>query len=177
LAAGLPSLAHESDHAALAQRLTGLLDAALAVWESPEERRRMRAFGFRPAVQQPGVLKLESEVLRREWHGLSVRAGEGELRAARPGEGELLYRASDRALLVNGLSFVATPEALGLVEGLLSLLQAYERWVEAREGREGRLERSRVIAGDRRQVNALAETRRVQRMLQLGRRPPARPGG
>ena len=122
----------------------------------------MRAFGFRPAVE-PGILK-------REWHGMSVRISATTFRVARPGAGELVYRAGDRAVLLNGESFEITESSLDLVRQLLDLVQNYERWVEVREGRQGRIDRlANVQAIDRRPVNALAETRRLQRMLQIPR--------
>lgn len=139
------------------ERLVGLLEAAHRQWTSPDERRRMRAFGFRPAVE-PGVLK-------REWHGLAVRVSTGGIRAARPGSGELAWVAADRRVLLDGEPFEGGGRGLDLVDGLLDLIAAYERWVEAREGREGRMRRGEAAFPDRRPVNALAETRRLQRML------------
>jgi len=53
----------------------------------------------------------------------------------------------------------------GHADAINGLIQGYERWVEAREGREERLRRGHWSAADRRQVNALAETRRLQRLL------------
>ena len=95
----------------------------------------MRAFGFRPAVE-PGVLK-------REWHGLAVRVSAGGMRAARPGEGELAWIAEGRTLLLDGEPYPGGGAGIALVENLLDLIAAYERWVEAREGREGRIQRGR----------------------------------
>lgn len=141
-------------------RLRELIESTHLQWTSPGERRRMRAFGFRPAVE-PGVLK-------REWHGLSVRVSESGLRAARPGAGELAWVASDRALLLDGEPF-AGRSGVDLVQELLGLIGAYERWVEAREGREGRIQRTAEARPDRRTVNALAETRRLQRLLHTPR--------
>jgi hypothetical protein len=138
-------------------RLRGLLEMAHHLWTSPDERRRMRAFGFRPAVE-PGVLK-------RDWRGLAVRVGSAGIRAARPDAGELAWIAADRTLLLNGEPFADSLQARPLVEGVLDLISAYERWVEAREGREERIERTRSAFPDRRPVNALAETRRLQRLL------------
>jgi hypothetical protein len=138
-------------------RLRRLLETAHRQWLSPDERRRMRAFGFRPAVE-PGVLK-------REWHGLAVRVSSAGVRAARPGAGELVWLAPERTLLLDGEPYRGEKAGLPLVESLLDLIAAYERWVEAREGREGRIERARVAMPDRRPINALAETRRLQRML------------
>ncbi|MGD9696062.1 MAG: hypothetical protein AB7V42_10425 [Thermoleophilia bacterium] len=161
----LPSYADGETGPGVDDRLRGLLDTAHRQWTSPDERRRMRAFGFRPAVE-PGVLK-------REWHGLAVRISATGIRAARPGEGELVWAAADRALLLNGEPYSGEPGGLGLVESLLDLIGGYERWVEAREGREERIQRGRSTGpADRRPVNALAETRRLQRLLNTG--PPAR---
>ncbi len=158
----LLSLGEPDDPESFVPRLEGLLETTHALWSAPEERRRLRAFGFRPAVE-PGVLK-------REWHGMSVRISGTTFRAARPGAGELVYRAGDRAVLLNGEPFEMTEPALDLVRQLLDLVQGYERWVEVREGRQGRIDRlAHVSARDRPQVNALAETRRLQRMLQVPR--------
>jgi hypothetical protein len=143
-------------------RLRTLLEATHGQWNSPDERRRMRAFGFRPAVE-PGVLK-------REWHGLAVRVSAGGVRAARPGAGELAWLADSRTLLLDGEPYPGGGAGLDLIESLLGLISAYERWVEAREGREGRMQRARTGPADRRPVNALAETRRLQRLLQPPRR-------
>jgi len=157
----LPSYEDEGLDGLVDGRLRGLLETAHRLWTSPDERRRMRAYGFRPAVE-PGVLK-------REWHGLAVRVSEGGVRAARPGHGELAWVAADRALLLNGEPYAGQPEGLPLVQSLLELINAYERWVEAREGREERIQRSAGAFPDRRPVNALAETRRLQRLLQTPR--------
>jgi hypothetical protein len=158
----LLSLGDPDDPESFVPRLEGLLETAHALWSAPEERRRMRAFGFRPAVE-PGVLK-------REWHGMSVRISDTTFRAARPGAGELVYRAGDRAVLLNGEPFEMTESALDLVRQLLDLVEDYERWVEVREGRQGRIDRlAHISAHDRHPVNALAETRRLQRMLQVPR--------
>lgn len=138
------------------ERLRALLETTHRQWTSPLERRRMRAFGFRPAV--------EGGVLKREWRGLAVRVSEGGLRAR--GElGELVYDAERRAVSRDGAPLGGDPAAVALVEGLLDLIAAYERWVEAREGREERIGRLRPTATDRRPMNALAETRRLQRLL------------
>jgi hypothetical protein len=160
---GLLSLGDASDPESFVPRLEGLLETAHALWSAPEERRRMRAFGFRPAVE-PGVLK-------REWHGMSVRISATTFRVARPGAGELVYRSGDGAVLLNGEHFEVTKSSLDLVRQLLDLVQNYERWVEVREGRQARIDRlARVTTlDDRRPVNALAETRRLQRMLQTPR--------
>jgi hypothetical protein len=122
----------------------------------------MRAFGFRPAVEQ-GVLK-------REWQEMRVRVSIVELRAAVDGIGELRYRAADRGLTVDGRPFSATGPGLAIAERLLELIQEYERWVEAREGRAERIRRGRTIARDPRPVNALAETRRLRQVLNQARR-------
>jgi hypothetical protein len=153
----LPPLGGDDPPDEFSARLATLLETAHAVWTSPDERRRMRYFGFRPAVE-PGVLK-------RDWHGMGVRVSATTLRVARPGAGELVYRAGDRAVLLDGSPFVATEGGLELVGRLLDLVQAYERWVEAREGRQERIGRVHVGTADRRPVNALAETRRLQRLL------------
>jgi len=162
MTSGLRALGEPDDPDSFLPRLEGLLETAHALWSAPEERRRMRAFGFRPAVE-PGVLK-------REWHGMSVRISGTTFRAARPGAGELVYRAVDRAVLLNGAPFEITESSLELVRQLLDLVQNYERWVEVREGRRGRIDRlARVQPADRRPINALAETRRLQRMLHIPR--------
>jgi hypothetical protein len=166
MTASLPSYADEGSNGPVDGRLRGLLETAHRQWTSPDERRRMRAFGFRPAVE-PGVLK-------RGWHGLAVRVSQAGLRAARPGQGELAWVAADRVLLLDGEPYAAQPAGLPLVRSLLDLISAYERWVEAREGREGRIQRSVGAVEDRRPVNALAETRRLQRLLHT---PPARGRG
>lgn len=150
------------DDGGMADRLRGLLEATHRQWNSPDERRRMRAFGFRPAVE-PGVLK-------REWHGLAVRVSAGGVRAARPGSGELAWLAEPRTLLLDGEPYPGGGAGIDLIESVLDLISAYERWVEAREGREGRMQRGRTGPPDRRPVNALAETRRLQRLLQAPRR-------
>jgi hypothetical protein len=162
MTSGLLQLGEPDDPESFIGRLEGLLETAHALWSAPEERRRMRAYGFRPAVE-PGVLK-------REWHGMSVRISDTTFRVARPGAGELVYRAGDRAVLLNGEPFEVTAPSLELVRQLLDLVQNYERWVEVREGRQGRIDRlANVQVHDRRQINALAETRRLQRMLQIPR--------
>jgi len=157
MATSLPSYADGEPGERVDDRLRRLLEESHRLWVSPDERRRMRAFGFRPAVE-PGVMK-------REWHGLAVRVSSAGIRAARPGEGELAWVAADRSLLLDGQPFTGGRKGLGLVERILDLIAAYERWVEAREGREGRIQRGRDAFPDRRPVNALAETRRLQRML------------
>lgn len=160
----LPSYADGSEQDRMEVRLPGLLEATHLQWSSPAERRRMRAFGFRPAVE-PGILK-------REWHGLAVRVSTAGVRAALPGAGELVWDAAERAVMLDGEPYRNTPGGLALVESLLDLIAAYERWVEAREGREERIERGRSALPDRRPVNALAETRRLQRLIHAA--PPRR---
>jgi hypothetical protein len=149
----------------LARRLPPLVEAAHGVWSSPTERRRMRIFGFRPATE-PGVLK-------RDWHGLAVRVSPAELVAARP-DARLVFRADDRALLVDGQPLGRRRDGLLLAGDLLGLIQAYERWVEAREGRAVRLSRGHWTGPDRRRINAMAETRRLQRLLHSSWRAPPR---
>lgn len=156
--ANLPSYADGPRGERMGARLPGLLEATHAQWSAAPERRRMRAFGFRPAVE-PGVLK-------REWHGLAVRVSAAGMRAALPGAAELVWSAADRAVLLDGEPYHDTDKGLALVENLLDLIAAYERWVEAREGREERIQRGRTAFPDRRPVNALAETRRLQRLIQ-----------
>ena len=134
-----------------------LLDSTHQVWSTAQERRRLRAFGFRPAV--------ETGVLKREWHDTQVRVGPDALRVvAEDGSGELAWDPREGLTLDNG-PFTASPAGIALADAVNSLIQGYERWVEAREGREERLRRGHWSAADRRQVNALAETRRLQRLL------------
>jgi hypothetical protein len=128
---------HDAEPVLLAERIASLIATAHAQWSALDERRRMRAFGFRPAV--------EAGVLKREWRGLQIRA-------------------ADRSLTVGDAPF-ALPEHETIADVLLELIREYERWVEAREGREERIRRGRDISRDRRPVNALAETRRLQRAL------------
>lgn len=142
---------------AITERLVPLLDSTHQVWSTAQERRRLRAFGFRPAV--------ENGVLKREWHGTQVRVGPDALRVvADDGSGELAWD-SQRGLLLDDGPFRATPAGIALADSINGLIHGYERWVEAREGREERLRRGHWSATDRRQVNALAETRRLQRLL------------
>ena len=148
-----------SPAAAITERLVPLLDATHQVWSSPQERRRLRAFGFRPA--------LENNVLKREWHGVQVRVGPDALRVVGSDHEELAWRP-DAGLTVDGGTFEATPQGIALADAVNGLIQSYERWIEAREGREERLGRGHWSAADRRQVNALAETRRLQRLLAGG---------
>lgn len=158
----LPSLTIGTDDDEFVDRLRSLLESAHTLWSAADERRRMRFFGFRPAVE-PGVLK-------REWHGMGVRISASALRVARPGAGELVYRSADRTVLLDGAPFEVTAPGLELVRQLLDLIQAYERWVEAREGRQGRISRGQTASGaDSRPLNPLAETRRLQRILQIQR--------
>jgi hypothetical protein len=143
--------------AAITERLVPLLDSTFQVWSSPQERRRLRAFGFRPAV--------EAGVLKREWHGAQVRVGPEALRVVpEAGGGELMWSPGS-GLTLDGGDFEATQQGIALADAVNGLIQSYERWIEAREGREERLRRGHWSATDRRQVNALAETRRLQRLL------------
>jgi hypothetical protein len=151
---------------ALRARLTRLLAGALDVWGSPAERRRMRMFGFRPAVEE-GVLK-------REWHDLRVRVRPGLVTVSGDGGITLSYSDEDRTVRLDGEPFQATRAGLALAEGIVGLIEAYERWVEAREGRDERLRRARVLPHDVRPVNALAETRRIRRILSQTRGRPGR---
>jgi len=157
----LPSYADGGSDAPVDGRLRELLEATHLRWTSPDERRRMRAFGFRPAVE-PGVLK-------RDWHGLAVRVSAAGIRAARPGRGELAWIAADRTLLLDGEPHSGGRAGVGLIQDLLDLIGAYERWVEAREGRDERIGRGAENFPDRRPMNALAETRRLQRLLHTPR--------
>jgi hypothetical protein len=157
----LPSMADGGADVPVDHSLRELLEAAHLQWTAPDERRRMRAFGFRPAVE-PGVLK-------RDWHGLGVRVSGAGIRAARPGRGELAWVAADQTLLLDGEPYSGGRSGVALVQELLDLIGAYERWVEAREGREGRIGRGEAAFPDRRPVNALAETRRLQRLLHTPR--------
>jgi hypothetical protein len=151
----------------IGERLVPLVDAAHAMWASPQERRRMRAYGFVPAREQ-GVLK-------REWHGHQVRVSPERLRLIERGRHELGFQAATRALLLDGEPFRGGAAGYRLADELLELIHNYERWVEAREGREARLRRGHWSAADRRSLNALAETRRLQRLLHATwRRPPTR---
>jgi hypothetical protein len=137
------------------------------LWLQPAERRRMRAYGFRPAV--------EDGVLKREWHQLAVRVSAPEIRARHAVYGELAFRAEDDELLFNGAPFDGSEAALKIAELVVSLINDYERWIEVREGRASRLRRTESIPSDRRPLNAIAETRRLQRMLgSAWGRPPTR---
>lgn len=149
-----------------AKEIAPIVATAHSVWGQPAERRRMRAYGFRPAV--------EDGVLKREWHGLAVRVGGTEIRA-RHRSGEILFDAESGELLFDGAPFGGSPAALEVAELLVSLINDYERWVEVREGRASRLRRTASVAADRRPVNAIAETRRLQRLLgSAWGRPPTR---
>lgn len=147
-------------------RLVPLLDSTHQVWSSPQERRRLRAFGFRPAVEE-GVLK-------REWEGTQVRVGPDALRVVAEDGGGTLSWSPDAGLTLDDGPFEATDEGIALAGAINGLIQGYERWVEAREGREERLRRGHWSSADRRQVNALAETRRLQRLIAGSRATRAR---
>ncbi|MEW6581731.1 MAG: hypothetical protein AB1416_03110, partial [Actinomycetota bacterium] len=144
------------------ERLTRLLGGAVDVWGAPGERRRMRLFGFRPAVEE-GVLK-------REWHDLKVRAYPDRLVVAQEEGSTLTFDIADGVVRLDGEPFRPTPTGLAIAEALVGLIEGYERWVEAREGRVERLRRARPGASDPRPVNALAETRRIRRILTETRR-------
>jgi hypothetical protein len=89
--------------------------------------------------------------------------------------GELSYRADDEALLFNGTPFEGGAPALQTAELMVSLINDYERWIEVREGRASRLRRTASLGSDRRPLNAIAETRRLQRILgSAWGRPPTR---
>jgi len=153
-----------SPTAQITEHLVPLLDSTHQVWASPQERRRLRAFGFRPAM--------EVNVLKREWHGTQVRVGPDSLRVVSEGGGTALAWRPDIGLTLDDGPFDATPGAIALADAVNGLIQSYERWIEAREGREERLRRGHWSAADRRQVNALAETRLLQRLLAGGRTRP-----
>ena len=152
----------EHDAQALVERLTRLLSGAVDVWGSPAERRRMRVFGFRPAV--------EDGVLKREWHDLAVRVYPDRLVVGQPDGSTLTYAADDGVVRLDGEPFTPTPAGLAIAEALVGLIEGYERWVESREGRAERLRRARSTGPDLRPVNALAETRRIRRILTETRR-------
>lgn len=127
----------------------------------------MRAYGFRPAV--------EDGVLKREWHQMGVRVSTPEIRARHGEYGELAYIADDDELVFNNATFDGSDAALRIAELMVSLINDYERWIEVREGRASRLRRTETISSDRRPLNAIAETRRLQRMLgSAWGRPPTR---
>lgn len=146
----------------LAARLRNLIEAAHGQWSALAERRRMRAFGFRPAVE-PGVLK-------REWESAEVRVSASRLSVNDPEAGALVFGAVDQSLVFENAPFAAEGPGLPVAEALMRLIHEYERWVEAREGRQQRIERGGSSARDRRPLNALAEVRRLQRVLQSSRR-------
>jgi hypothetical protein len=152
----------DRDAQALVERLTRLLTGAVDVWGSPTERRRLRVFGFRPAVEE-GVLK-------REWHDLAVRAYPDRLVVTQRGGSTLSFAADDGVVRLDGEPFSPTPSGLAIAEALVGLIEGYERWVESREGRAERLKRARIPGPDLRPVNALAETRRIRRILTETRR-------
>lgn len=140
------------------------------VWMQPGERRRMRAYGFRPSAHEEGVLK-------REWHGTDVRVGPDGVRATHARLGELRYDAPTGQLLFNSVPFDDSEAALEAADHLVSLINDYERWIEVREGRDSRLRRTKSasLPSDPRPVNAIAETRRLQRLLGTAwGRPPSR---
>ena len=107
-------------------------------------------------------------MLKREWHGTQVRVGPDALRVvSEDGTGQLAWRP-ELGLTLDDRPFTASREGIALAEAINGLIQSYERWIEAREGREERLKRGHWSAADRRQVNALAETRRLNRLLTGG---------
>lgn len=143
---------------------------AYDVWMQPGERRRMRAYGFRPSAHEEGTLK-------RDWHGTSIRVGTNGILATHARIGELRYDPGLGALLFNQKPFDDSAAALEAADNLVSLINDYERWVEMREGRASRLRRTKTasLPSDPRPVNAIAETRRLQRMLGTAwGRPPSR---
>ncbi len=115
---------------------------------------------------------MEANVLKREWHGTQMRVGPDSLRVVSEGGGTTLAWRPDIGLTLDDGPFAATPGAIALADAVNGLIQSYERWIEAREGREERLRRGHWSAADRRQVNALAETRLLQRLLAGGRTRP-----
>lgn len=145
----------------LAARLRNLIESAHGQWSALAERRRMRAFGFRPAVE-PGVLK-------REWESAEVRVSATHLRIREGDSDALVFTAADRSLMVGEAPFAGEGHGLALAETLMRLIHEYERWIEAREGRRRRIERG--ASGTRRPLNTLAEVRQLQRALQSSRRP------
>ena len=164
---GLPSPTGPEPAGGWSNELVPIIRMAYSLWLQPAERRRMRAYGFRPAV--------EDGVLKRDWHQLKVRVGAAGIRARHPVHGELAYRADDEALLFNGAPFDGGEPALHTAELMVSLINDYERWIEVREGRASRLRRTEFLGSDRRPLNAIAETRRLQRILgSAWGRPPTR---
>lgn len=169
VADSLPSPTGSDDEQATGwtDRLTPIIRMAHDVWVQPPERRRLRAYGFRPAVEE-GVLK-------REWHQLVVRISNDGVVTRHRQLGELSFTATDEVLRFNGAPFDDSATALEMADLLVSLINDYERWVEVREGRASRLRRTQSVSADRRPVNAIAETRRLQRMLGTAwGRPPTR---
>ena len=73
-----------------------------------------------------------------------------DFRAAQPGAGELAWSRLEGVLRLDGNPDSGGPDGLPLLQSLLALIAAYERWVEAREGREGRIEAGAVGRPDRR---------------------------
>ena len=146
---------NDAETAALAARVAALIATAHAQWSALAERRRLRAFGFRPAV--------EAGVLKREWAGAQVRTSVTGIEVV-DGERRLSYRAADGSVSVNDRPF-SPVEDREIADVLLRLISEYERWVEAREGRSERIQRGLAVSRDRRRVNALAETRNLQRIL------------
>ena len=165
---GLPSpTGPETPEGGWNQELVPIVRMAHMLWLQPAERRRMRAYGFRPAV--------EDGVLKREWHQMAVRVSAHEIRARHAAHGQLAYVAEDDELVFNRAPFDGSDAALKIAELVVSLINDYERWIEVREGRASRLRRTESIPSDRRPLNAIAETRRLQRMLgSAWGRPPTR---
>ena len=87
------------------------------------------------------------EALGREWRGLLLWVADGGLVASHPAHARFLQRVGAPAPRLAGRP--AASRALGL----LDLISAYERWVEAREGRGRRPGRRRATGA----LNALAE--------------------
>lgn len=143
----------------LPERILGVIATAHGQWSAPPERRRLRAFGFRPAVEE-GVLK-------REWQDAQVRISRDGVTVTEGGR-RLEFRAAEQSLTMDGRPF-SLDLGRDSAETLIDLIRAYERWIEAREGREQRMQRARSISRDRRPPNALAETRRLQRVLSQSR--------
>ena len=106
-----------------------------------------------------------------DWRGTIQRAT--LLLAAKPGVGAVTYSDADGVLRFDDRPFKATKRPMEVAEGLVGLIEAYERWVEAREGRDGRLSRGGPSM-QQRPYNALAETRRLRRIMAASPRRPAR---
>ena len=86
-----------------------------------------------------------------------------------------MYLAADEELLFEDAPFDGSEAALEIADLLVSLINDYERWIEVREGRASRLRRTEGATSDRRPLNAIAETRRLQRLLgSAWGRPPTR---